>query len=189
MQHGGPEHGGPEHRRAHSCADVDVRACLHAPYHARCGLTGTRAQACTMMHTHHGTCARARTGTQSWALTHKSDRAVHICAGDRAGAALVLVHIDGGTEADLRYDSGMVGRTWSGNIEQGVCAHAGRRPRRPTRRLLRRRRRTRVSACAISCTLWAHGHACTGMHDDAHTTAHAHMRTRTHRHPIMGAHA
>ena len=41
---------------AHSCADVAsdaladvlVRACLHAPYHARCGLTGTHAQACTM---------------------------------------------------------------------------------------------------------------------------------------------
>ncbi len=71
-------------RHAHSCADVDVRACLHAPYHARCGLTGTHAQACTMAHTHHGTCARARTGTQSWALTHKSDRAAHI----RAGTAL-----------------------------------------------------------------------------------------------------
>ena len=28
--------------------DVHVRACLHAPYHARCGLTGTRAR--TGMH-------------------------------------------------------------------------------------------------------------------------------------------
>jgi len=37
-------------RHADSCADVDVRACLHAPYHARCGLTVTHAQACTMMH-------------------------------------------------------------------------------------------------------------------------------------------
>ena len=36
----------------------------------------------------------------------------------------------------------------------------------------------------------AHGHACTGMHDDAHTPRHMrHMRTRTHRHPIMGPHA
>jgi hypothetical protein len=42
-------------------------------------------------------------------------------------------------------------------------------------------------ACAISCTLWAHGHACTGMHDDAHTPRH--MRTRTYRHAIMGPHA
>ncbi len=42
-------------RHADSCADVDVRACLHAPYHARCGLMGTHAQACTMTHTHHGT--------------------------------------------------------------------------------------------------------------------------------------
>ena len=37
-------------RHADSCADVDVRACLHAPCHAWCGLTGTHAQACTMMH-------------------------------------------------------------------------------------------------------------------------------------------
>ena len=35
-------------RHADSGADVDVRACLHAPYHARCGLTGTHAQACTI---------------------------------------------------------------------------------------------------------------------------------------------
>ena len=53
---------------AHSCADVDVRACLHAPYHARCGLTGTHAQACTMTHAHDGTCRR--TSTQSWASKH-----------------------------------------------------------------------------------------------------------------------
>ena len=39
-------------RHAHSCADVHVRAWLHAPYHARCGLTGTHAQACTTTHTH-----------------------------------------------------------------------------------------------------------------------------------------
>ena len=38
-------------RHAHACADVDVRACLHAPHHARCGRTGTHAQACTMTHT------------------------------------------------------------------------------------------------------------------------------------------
>jgi hypothetical protein len=50
---------------AHARADVDVRACLHAPYHARCGPTGTHAQACTMTHTHHGTCPRARTARQS----------------------------------------------------------------------------------------------------------------------------
>ena len=37
-------------RHADACADVDVRACLHARYHARCGLTGTHAQACTMPH-------------------------------------------------------------------------------------------------------------------------------------------
>ncbi len=55
-------------RHAHSCVDVDVRACLHALYHARCGPTGTHAQACTMTHTYHGTCPCARTGTQSWAL-------------------------------------------------------------------------------------------------------------------------
>ena len=47
------------------------------------------------------------------------------------------------------------------------------------------------SACAISCTLWADGHACTGMHDDAHTRRHMSTltRTRTHWHPIMGPHA
>ena len=55
-------------RHAHACADVDVRACLHAPYHARCGLTGTHAQACTMTHAHDGTCRR--TSTQSWASKH-----------------------------------------------------------------------------------------------------------------------
>jgi hypothetical protein len=38
-------------RHAHSCTDVHVRACLHAAYHARCGPTGTHAQACTMTHT------------------------------------------------------------------------------------------------------------------------------------------
>ena len=27
-------------------------------------------------------------------------------------------------------------------------------------------------ACAISCTRWAHGHACTGMHDGARTPRH-----------------
>ena len=48
---------------AHARADVDVRACLHAPHHARYGPTGTHAQACTMTHTHHGTCPRARTRT------------------------------------------------------------------------------------------------------------------------------
>ncbi len=90
-------------RRTFSCTDVDVRACLHAPYHARCGLMGTHAQACTMTHTHHGTCARACTGTQSWALTRQSDGAVQMCA-DRAGAAPTLVHIGAGTEADLRCD-------------------------------------------------------------------------------------
>jgi hypothetical protein len=30
-------------RHADSGANVDVRTCLHAPYHARCGLTGTHA--------------------------------------------------------------------------------------------------------------------------------------------------
>ncbi len=50
---------------AHASADVDVRACLHAPYHARCGPTGTHAQACTMTHTYHGTCPRARTATHN----------------------------------------------------------------------------------------------------------------------------
>ncbi len=53
---------------AHICTDVHVRACLHAPYHARCGPTGTHAQACTMTHTYHSTCPCARTGTQSLAL-------------------------------------------------------------------------------------------------------------------------
>ena len=46
-------------RHAHAGADVHVRACLHAPYHARCGLMGTHSQACTMTH------ARARPRTQS----------------------------------------------------------------------------------------------------------------------------
>ena len=40
-------------------------------------------------------------------------------------------------------------------------------------------------ACAISCTLWAHGHACTGMHDDACTRRHV----PTHKHTIMGLQA
>ena len=55
-------------RHADACANVDVRAFLHAPYLARCGLTGSHAQACTMTHTHHGTCARARRRTQALAL-------------------------------------------------------------------------------------------------------------------------
>ncbi len=45
---------------AHTGADVHVRACLHASYHARCGLTGTlwpHRRACTVAH--HGTCAHA----------------------------------------------------------------------------------------------------------------------------------
>ena len=92
-------------RRADACADVDVRACLHAPYHARCGLTGTHAQACTMTHTHPGTCARARRRTQAWALTHKCGRAVHICAGAALGLRRCWCKSPGaGTEADLRCD-------------------------------------------------------------------------------------
>ena len=58
-------------RHADACADVDVRACLHAPHHARGGLTGTDAQACTLTHAHHGTCGR-RTRAQSWAPTHNA---------------------------------------------------------------------------------------------------------------------
>ena len=42
-------------------------------------------------------------------------------------------------------------------------------------------------ACAISCTLWARGHARTGMHDGACRPRH--MPTRTHSHTIMGPHA
>ncbi len=82
-------------RHAHACADVDVRACLHAPYDARCGLTCTHAQACTMTHTHHGTCAR--TGTPSCMTVTELRR-------DRAGTAPIVVHIGAGTEADLRCD-------------------------------------------------------------------------------------
>ncbi len=74
----------------HSCADVEtdaladalVRAWLHAPHHARCAAHG---HACTGMHDDAHTCARERTGTQSWALTHQCDRAVHICAATVLG--------------------------------------------------------------------------------------------------------
>ena len=92
-------------RHTDACADVDVRACLHAAYHARCGLTGTHAQACTMAHTHPGTCARARRRTQAWALTHKCGRAVHICAGAALGLRRYwCTSPSAGTEADLRCD-------------------------------------------------------------------------------------
>ena len=73
-------------RHAHSCADVHVRAWLHAPYHARCGLTGTHAQACTMTHTHTTAHAHAHAQAQSWDPTHNvRHRAVHICAGTALG--------------------------------------------------------------------------------------------------------
>ena len=87
-------------RHADSCADVDVRAfVLHAPYHARCGLTGTHAEACTMTHTHHGTCAR--TGTPSGM---NATELFTSAPGDGAGTAPIVVHIGAGTEADLRCD-------------------------------------------------------------------------------------
>ena len=49
-------------------------------------------------------------------------RAVHICAWDRAGTAPIPVDIRAGTEADLRCDWRNGGRTVSGNIDQAVCA-------------------------------------------------------------------
>ena len=70
-------------RHADACADVDVRACLHAPYHARCGLTGTHAQACTMTHAHDGTCRR--TSTQSWASKHSVSELFRGLGWDCAG--------------------------------------------------------------------------------------------------------
>ena len=81
-------------RHADACADVDVRACLHALHHARCGPTGTHAQACTMTHAHahnHGL-----PGIVSASCSH--------LRGDRAGTAPVLVHIRAGTEPDVRCD-------------------------------------------------------------------------------------
>ena len=85
-------------RHADACADVDVRTCLHAPYHARCGLTGTHAQACTMPH------ARAH----AHAHNHGPSRIVSAsCShqlGDHAGTAPILVHTRAWTEADVRCD-------------------------------------------------------------------------------------
>ena len=86
---------------AHACADVDVRACLHAPHHARGGLTGTDAQACTLTHAHHGTCGR-RTRAQSWAPTHNALSTELFPPA--LGTAPILVHIRAGTDAHLRWD-------------------------------------------------------------------------------------
>jgi hypothetical protein len=148
-----------------------------------------------MTHTYHGTCARARTGTQSWALTHDALELFTCAPGPRRYWSTPSP----GLRPICAATSGMAGARGAATWNK-LFAHAGPhlrrpthrrlrrhrvlRPRRPTRPLRRRRPRARVFACAISCTLWAHWHACTGVNDDAHLPWH--MCTRTHRHPIMG---
>ncbi len=86
-------------RHAHACADVDVRACLDAPHHARCGLTGTHAQACTMPH------ARAQAHAHNHGPSRIMSPSCSHLRRDRAGTAPALVgRFRAGTEADLRCD-------------------------------------------------------------------------------------
>ncbi len=188
-------------RHAHSCADVHVRACQHAPYHARCGPTGTHAQACTTTQTYHGT-AHAHAQARSWSPRHSVNELLDICAeGPRWDCADTGPRL-AGTEADLRCDKRNGGVHGSGNMEQAVCAC---RPTpaptdtptpaptssptpSPTDTPTPAPTSTYALVCMRHiCTLWAHGHACTGMHDDADIPQRT--PTRTHRHPIMGPHA
>ena len=81
-------------RHAHAGADVHVRTCLHAPYHARCGLTRTG------MHDDACACPRPRNHGPPRIM---SPSCSHL-RRDRAGTAQILVHIRARTEADLRCD-------------------------------------------------------------------------------------
>ena len=84
--------------QADSCADVDVRAfVVHAPYHARCGLTGTGMHDDAPMH------VRTHTHTIMGSPRIMSPSCSHP-RRDRAGTAPILVHIRARTEADLRCD-------------------------------------------------------------------------------------
>jgi hypothetical protein len=68
-----------------------------------------------MTHTHHG--ARARARTQSWALTHKCDGAAHTCSGNALGLRRYWSTSAPGLRPICAATSGMVGRTWSGNLQ------------------------------------------------------------------------